>query len=210
MPQRTRPDIASLRKNAQILVIDDLDFPSQDFFARDNYHIERWATVRNLTQLTDGSFEVILLDVQGVGLNESPSLQGLGILQAIKHANPAQMVILYSAGALKLSLLPYTQLADRVLDKDSTYIDYKREVDDLLQQHASPGHYIATINSVLGPEAALAPKVVPKALSAMRRGKNASLERYLRKNLADPKQVDRILTVISIGMSAVQIGMAVL
>jgi CheY-like chemotaxis protein len=90
------PDIEVLRKRAKILVIDDQALPVQRLFQRDGYHFERWPQIRNLSQLTDGYYDIILLDLQGVGLNESPDLQGLGILAHIKQSNPAQAVIAYS------------------------------------------------------------------------------------------------------------------
>ena len=113
------PDIEALRKRAKILVIDDHVLPAQKLFDRDGYHFERWPEVKNLSQLTDGHYDIVLLDIQGVGLNESPDLQGLGILRHVKQANPAQMVIVYSAQTQKLSMRPLIDLADAVLDRKS-------------------------------------------------------------------------------------------
>jgi hypothetical protein len=64
--------IEQVRKQARVLVIDDHVFPAEKTFTRDGYHFERWAYVKNLSQLTDGHYQLILLDVQGVGLAESP------------------------------------------------------------------------------------------------------------------------------------------
>src|SRR5215831_14575166 len=114
------PDIETLRKRANILVIDDQALPAQTLFERDGYHFQRWPEIKNLSQLTDGHYEIILLDIQGVGLNESPELQGLGILRHIKQSNPAQMIIVYSAQSQRLSRRPLIDLADAVLDKDAS------------------------------------------------------------------------------------------
>lgn len=81
-PALESPSIEAVRKSARILVIDDHAFPAQRTFTRDGYHFERWPEVKNLSQLTDGHWQVILLDVQGVGLNESPDKQGIGTYQA--------------------------------------------------------------------------------------------------------------------------------
>lgn len=198
-------DLESLRKTAQILVIDDMAFPSQKLFERDGYHIQRRPRVKNLSQLTDGYFDVILLDVQGVGLDESPDLQGLGILQAIKRVNPAQVVILYSAGSWRLTTRSYTALADEVLDKEASYIDYKDVVDRLLLRRASPGYYVAVMNGVLGSSAASA-RAVAKALRALRSGNSEPLRRYLVSRLKDKDEIDRVLTVVSIGATALQLA----
>jgi CheY-like chemotaxis protein len=205
-PSVAEPDIEALRKRAKILVIDDHDLPAQQLFERDGYHFERWSEIRNLSQLTDGHYDIILLDLNGVGLNESPDLQGLGILRHIKHSNPAQTVIAYSAQTQKLSALPFLELADSVLDKQSSYVDYKDVVDQRLRQRATPGYFIAAMNRELGTQAVLAPKAVPKAMRAFRSSSTASLERYFRSCLSDPKQADRLLTIISIGLQVVSLA----
>jgi CheY-like chemotaxis protein len=199
------PDIEALRKRAKILVIDDHVLPAQKLFDRDGYHFERWPEVKNLSQLTDGHYDIVLLDIQGVGLNESPDLQGLGILRHVKQANPAQMVIVYSAQTQKLSMRPLIDLADAVLDKDASYVSYKEVVDRLLRQRATPGYFIAVINRELGAEAVRVPKVVPKTMRAFRRGSVGSLRPYLAERLPDAEQVDRILNIAGIGITAISL-----
>src|SRR5690242_17650434 len=113
----TQPDIETVRKHARVLVIDDQAFPAQRSFTRDGYHFDRWPAIKNLSQLTDGDWDLILLDIQGVGLTESPELQGLGILRHIKKTNPAQAVIVYSAQPQRVSSSEFLLLADAVLDK---------------------------------------------------------------------------------------------
>jgi len=99
--------IEQVRKQARILVIDDHVFPAEKTFTRDGYHVERWPFIKNLSQLTDGHYQLILLDVQGVGLTESPTKQGLGILEHVKKTNPAQAVILYSSDTYSVSSSRY-------------------------------------------------------------------------------------------------------
>src|SRR4051794_38006194 len=97
--RKTRPwprlDHAEIVKPARILVVDDNEFPYLKLFRRDGYTIEKWSSVRDLGQLEDGSFDVILLDLIGVGTRES-SDQGLGVLKHIRQTNPAQIVVAYS------------------------------------------------------------------------------------------------------------------
>jgi CheY-like chemotaxis protein len=200
---RPLPSIEEVRKQARVLVVDDMQFPHQRTFERDGYHFERWAKIKNLSQLTDGHFDLILLDVQGVGLDESPDLQGLGILRHIKRSNPAQPVIIYSAQPHRISSSELVRLADVVLDKSVSYVEYKEEVDDLLLRRVTPGYFIAAMNKELGEDAALVPRAVGKALRTMRRGESSGLEKYLRGRLSDEKKIDRLLTIVSIGTSAI-------
>lgn len=182
------------------MVIDDQDPPMRALFERDGYHVERWPEIKSLSQLTDGHYDLILLDIHGVGLNESPDEQGLGILRHVKSSNPAQIVVMYSALPQNISVRDVLLLADEVLDKDESYVRYKGTVDALLQRRWSTGYYVNTMNRELGDHAAVAPRAVLKALRAMRRGNTVALERYLRAKVTDPKVIDRVLTVISIGV----------
>lgn len=199
-PIQAAPDIETVRKKARVLVIDDHAFPAQGRFTRDGYHFERWPSIKNLSQLTDGHWDIILLDIQGVGLKESPNLQGLGILRHVKKSNPAQAVIVYSAQKQLVSTSEYLVLADAVFDKGQDYVDYKEKIDELLMRHASPGYFIAAMNRELGELAAQAPQAVPKALRAFRTGRTDKLAEYLSKTIADRDKVDTAVNVVVVGI----------
>lgn len=169
--------LEEVRRHARILVIDDQDWPAMLIFERDGYQIERWSEVKSLKPLIEGRYQLILLDINGVGLNESPDLQGLGILDAIKNANPAQAVIVYSAQKQKVSSSKYLERADAVIDKGASYVEFKNRVDQLLMSRGTPDYFISVMNHHLGESAALAPKAVAKALRAMRTGQTQGLER---------------------------------
>jgi len=195
--------IEQVRKHARILVIDDHAFPAERTFTRDGYHFERWAAIKNLSQLTDGHYQLILLDVQGVGLAESPLKQGLGILEHIKKTNPAQAVILYSSDTYSVSSSKYIVLADAFLDKSSSYVEYKDQVDRLLLEQATPGYFISRMNQQLGSSATMVPKAVKLASNAFKSGNSSRLDRYLRTKLPDSGQVDTALKVVSVGISII-------
>ncbi|MCA1710625.1 MAG: hypothetical protein LC789_02870 [Actinobacteria bacterium] len=199
------PSIETVRKEARVLVIDDHVFPALATFERDGYHFERWSAIKNLSQLTDGHYQLILLDVNGVGLKESPDLQGLGILNHIKVTNPAQPVIVYSSKPQAITSNEYIRLADAVLDKGMSYVNYKEVVDELLLRRATPGYFIAAMNRTLAEDAALAPKAVDKALKAFRQGSTAGLASYLSKALSDPKKVDKVVTIVGVGVKTVKL-----
>ncbi len=76
------PDIPfdEIKKRSRLLVIDDDDFPYQTLFERDGYTLEKWPDVTDLPKLESGYFDILLLDLQGVGRQQS-SEQGLGILR---------------------------------------------------------------------------------------------------------------------------------
>jgi|tagenome__1003787_1003787.scaffolds.fasta_scaffold20967117_3 hypothetical protein len=195
------PTLEAIRKKASLLIIDDQAFPYERLFTRDGYHIQRWPKVQNLSQLTDDHFDLILLDLHGVGLQESPERQGLGILEHIKTQNPTQLVIAYSAQTWNVANRDYFALADEVLDKNrAEYVDFKKTVDVLLMRRATVGYFIAKMNGALGDQAALAPKAVPKAVRAFRSGNTEGLRRYLTDKLPDAKQVSQVVSIVGIGV----------
>lgn len=195
------PSLDEIRKRSQLLVIDDHAFAYESLFKRDEYHITRWATVKNLSQLTDHHFDLILLDLHGVALKESPDQQGLGLLKHIKDASPAQLVVAYTAVAWSASFHEFFGLADAVLEKGDEYVTFKATVDRLLQRKYSEGYFISRMNATLGDDAANAPLAVKKALRSIRSGNTASLSRYLRSRVKDEVTVDRALAVIGIAIS---------
>lgn len=168
-------------------------------FDRDGYQIERWSEVKSLQPLIEGRYQLILLDINGVGLNESPDLQGLGILEAIKNGNPAQAVIVYSAQKQKVSSSKYLERADAVIDKGASYVEFKSRIDQLLMSIGTPDYFISVMNFHLGGSAALAPKAVTKALRALRTGRTQDLERYLGDRITDRDQVQLAVSIVAIG-----------
>jgi predicted GTPase len=144
-----------------------------------------------------------MLDIEGVGLNDSPEMQGLGILKQIKKTNPAQMVILYSAKPQRLSYNTYLTLADVVLEKGIDYVSYKEHVDELLVKRSTPAYFIAAMNKQLGENAILAPKAVSKAARAFQRNDGRSFNRYIEDSLSDAKQIDTVIGIIQVGLATV-------
>lgn len=195
------PALEDIRKRAQLLVIDDHAVPFIKLFERDGYHIQRWTRIENLSDLTERRFDLILLDLHGVAVRDSPAQQGLGILKHIKDTDPTQLVIAYSAQEWSPSASEFFAKADAVLDKTAQYVDYKATVDRLLQRRFSEGYFVSVINRVLGDDAALVPRAVPKTLRALRTGNVSRLDTYLRNRIHNEVTVDRILAVVGIGVS---------
>ena len=75
----TWPEISldEIKKRARLLVVDDSDFPYQSLFGRDGYTLEKWPDITDLPKLESGYFDIVLLDLQGVGREQSKE-QGLG------------------------------------------------------------------------------------------------------------------------------------
>jgi CheY-like chemotaxis protein len=184
---------------SRILVIDDGDFAYMPLFERDGYTIQQWRDVDDLTALESEGFDLILLDLKGVGAKES-SDEGFGVLKHIRETSPSQIVIAYSNSDLSLAYQPFFRDADAVLHKTQTdYVEFKRKVDQLLDQRFSSGFYINRIKRELGEFEAGAPKAVRKAEKAMVSNRPDSLRRYLVKRIDDEVTVDRVIAIVGAG-----------
>lgn len=192
--------LETARKRAQVLIIDDQEWPLSRQLENDHFHVTRWFDIEDTDSLTNGSFALVLLDINGVGLEHSPARQGIGILDFIKDTNPAQPVIVYSANPQAVNDTMTLARADAVMDKGSEYLEFRKEIDNLILRRASPDHFIAAMNQSLGADAAKAPRAVKLAMRALESGDSRRFESYLSKTLANEQVRDVSAFVISVGI----------
>lgn len=203
--QLPRLSHSEIIKRARILVIDDQEFPHIVLFEKDGYTIQQWKDVEDLAQLENGDFDLILLDLLGIGRKHSAD-EGLGILKHIRDRSPAQIVVAYSNEDIPLSYQSFFQDADAVLHKTlADYVEFKRTVDDLLDKRFSLGFYLDRIGNTLGDAAPQAPKTRKKARQAMLSGNVAPLRRYLARRIEDEMTIDRVIALVGAGAQIVSI-----
>jgi len=186
-------------------VIDDQAFPHIVLFKKDGYTVQQWKDVEDLASLENGDFDLILLDLLGVGRKHS-SDEGLGILKHIRDRSPAQIVVAYSNADIPLSSQPFFRDADAVLHKTrADYVEFKRTVDDLLDRRFSLGFYLDRIGATLGDAAPQAPKARKKARQAILTANTESLQRYLMRRIDDELTVDRVIALAGAGAEMVSL-----
>lgn len=205
--QSSRPaaTLETVRKHSRILVIDDLEFPLQSRLEDEGYHLERWAEIKRLNQLTEGHYQLILLDIQGVGTELAGSRQGLGVLEHIKTINPAQAVILYSSSPYGLSDNETVNLADASLNKSAPYVQYQQLIDRLLVAQASPDYYIEHLQRLVGGDERRARKVLKLARKAIEGGSQARLESQLSRTAITSERIELALRIVRIGAEVTEL-----
>jgi CheY-like chemotaxis protein len=203
-PEWPRLSHEEIVKRTRVLVIDDSEFPYQRLFKRDGYNIEKWADVRDLPALERGDYDVILLDLHGVGRSLSAD-QGLGVLAHLDDVNPTQIIIAYSNAEWSVEYQEFFSSADAVLHKTKDdYVVFKRTVDELLDSRFSLGFYVGRIERELA-DVAVSGQVVEKARRAMASGRTDGFKRYLRGHVDDPRTVDRVLAIIQVAIGVAQL-----
>ena len=119
-------------KKLRVLFVDDEELEITNALKREGYDIEHWRDVENLDQLCDGRYQVILLDVRGIGGKYGGN--GLNVLKYVATHNPLVYTCIFSAK-------PFTgeeaevirQYAGRSITKDSTIF----ELIDIFETYAS-------------------------------------------------------------------------
>jgi hypothetical protein len=193
-----------IKRRSRLLVIDDIDFPYQALFTRDGYTIERWPDVLDLPALESGFYDVILLDLQGVG-REHSSEQGLGILKHLREVAPAQVIIAYSSADWPLKYQEFFNLADAVLSKTSDYVDFKRKVDELLRQRFALGFYLTRIRNVVGQRIDSAEQLDRAVKASIESRSTLKLHSFLKEHGVEVQVINAALNIVQIAIKLVSI-----
>lgn len=98
-PSWPQLSLEEIKKRARILIIDDMGFAYGDLFRSDGYAIDEWKDVESLSRLEEGDFDLILLDVHGVGKKISNVAEDITAFrkafdQMLKDADIDQLVVL--------------------------------------------------------------------------------------------------------------------
>lgn len=128
------PTLDEIKQRAKILLIDDDPeaIPYQ-FLQKESYSIETWATVESVERLERGTYDIIILDIQGVAQHIDPERDGFGVLKILKENNPNQMIIACSGQDYDPETSDFFNLADDKLSKPVKPEHLKRKVDRLLR-----------------------------------------------------------------------------
>lgn len=198
------PSLAEIVRRARILVVDDQDFPYMVLFKNEGYNVTKWRDVTKLTEIEQGNFDVILLDLQGIGKKVS-SDQGLGVLRHIKNTRPSQVVVAYSNADWPVKYQPFFDMADQVLPKSADYVDFKRCVDDLLQEHFSVGFHLNRLEAQmeqLGLSTWRGKRIARRAIDTR---DTSNLAKFLENKGVDPDSAQVVLGIAQVAIGVVQI-----
>ena len=195
------PDFSmnEIRKRARVLVIDDMEFAYLVLFKKDGYTIEKWDDVNDLTKLESGYFDILLLDIQGVGKDLSQE-QGLGILKHLRKTCPTQIIIAYSNADFSLKYQNFFRMADETLSKSDDYVQFKRTVDRFLADRFSLGFYIERIAKIASPYLSDTDPIKELSAAAILNGKDTKLIAYMKRNIDSKDVLSMILQIVQVAI----------
>lgn len=140
---------SEVKKRTRIVVIDDdpNSFPIE-ILKKEGYAIDYWEDVKELSKLEEGAYDIIFLDIDGVGIEYSDE-EGLGILEYLKNKNPSQIVVAFSCHSFDLSKNKFWKLADDSLCKPVQAAKCKEIIDSLIKNKHNPVHYWSSVSQLL-------------------------------------------------------------
>lgn len=132
-PDNYRFDFDTAKKRCRILLLDDDPnaLPLEDL-KRDKYNIEQYIKIDAdlLRQCENGTFDIILLDYNGIAPQNVSETDGFGIFDRIRSANVRQYIIAISGQTYDISRTEYFRKANSWLKKPSDLLTTKQKLDD--------------------------------------------------------------------------------
>jgi CheY-like chemotaxis protein len=199
--------VDELRRRARILVVDDQEFAYLSLFRRDGYNVDKWEDVVDLQKLESGYYDLILLDIQGVGREHSAD-QGLGILKHLHRAAPAQIVIAYSNADWSLKYQAFFSMADAVLAKGKDYVEFKRTVDTLILRRFSLEFYVEKVVSLLGEDIQDHAKLRDVARRSILKNAPVKLSDYLQSQTDNSDNISMAMQVAQVAIGIMQLAIS--
>ena len=129
-------NIGKLRKNVNILVIDDNEFSAESYLKANGYQIDHKKDLDTIKDVEP--YEIIMCDIAGVGKNLGYEKEGAFIIREI-HANyPTKQIIAYTAYTYNADYNQFFSLADFVAPKDLGIDDWIDILDTQVRNAINP------------------------------------------------------------------------
>ena len=133
---KTTP-LCDLRKSIEILVIDDEEFKPERNLRNLDFNLTVFKDISRVEQVKN--YDIILCDVNGVGLELSDLTQGAFLIDEIKKNYKSKIVISYTAGSQSSELVFLArQYSDGDIRKDAPIEDWRNLLDDFIENLSNP------------------------------------------------------------------------
>lgn len=145
------PSRDEMKKSFKTIVIDDDNRPYVKELKREGFQVTREADLTKYADVDEFQYEVVLLDIQGVGAKVGAD-DGLAILASLKGQSPSQIVLVYSSREFGIDVVGKAKLADEVIPKTSSndYPAFRSALERHYARLLDPALYIpsdAQLNS---------------------------------------------------------------
>lgn len=129
-------NISLLRKNVNILIIDDNEFLPEVHLKKHGYQIVHKYDIDVITDVEP--YEIILCDISGVGKKLGYEKEGAIIIQEIHKSYPMKRIIAYTANTYDAEYNRFFSIADSVVPKGLSLDDWINLLDDQVLSSINP------------------------------------------------------------------------
>lgn len=123
-------DIAHLKRNYQIAIIDDEPFAKSEALRAHKFNIVELGDIKSVDQVVE--YPIVVCDIRGVGRAFHSDLEGAHLISEIRKSYPDKFLVSYSGAQFDIS-----------------YNEALRSVDVSLQKDASTDRWVQTLESGL-------------------------------------------------------------
>lgn len=128
--------LQNLKKNTEILVIDDDEFIHLETLKASEYRIEHRQDINSLNDVAE--YDIILCDIRGVGKFLNSEYQGAYLVKQIKDKYPNKIVIAYTANSYDPKFEEFLHYADAIFPKGTASEDWDSLLSKMLKELSDP------------------------------------------------------------------------
>ena len=133
---KLRNNLSKLRKEVDILIIDDQCFPAEDYLKQNGYQLCHKNDLDNLRDVMP--YDIIMCDISGVGGKLGFEKEGAYIIKEIHNQYPNKRIIAYTANTFNAEYNNYFSLADIVGEKDTSIDNWIDIIDQQILNVTDP------------------------------------------------------------------------
>jgi len=189
-----------IKFKARIAVVDDEEVPLIEKLQKDGYNITKYSDIDEIDGFIRKKYNVLVLDIQGVGKNIAGKKEGWGILSYLKNEYPHLVIIVFTGADWSITKVKeIADLADFVIGKDLEYLDFKAKLDAAIKKAFSPKFHFEIERNLIAKEITNAETFnkIKEIVELYGQDKNKTMKK-LNKLTDNTKVIESINTYLSI------------
>ncbi|HAF30255.1 MAG TPA: hypothetical protein DCG75_14530 [Bacteroidales bacterium] len=189
-----------IKFKARIAVVDDEEVPLIEKLQKDGYNITKYPDIDEIDSFIRKKYNVLVLDIQGVGKNIAGKKEGWGILSYLKNEYPHLVIIVFTGADWSITKFKeIADLADFVIGKDLEYLDFKAKLDAAIKKAFSPKFHFEIERNLIAKEITNAETFnkIKEIVDLYGQDKDKAM-RKLNKVTDNSKVIDSVDTYLSI------------
>lgn len=131
--------ITTLRKKVKILMIDDEVYDIVELLNKRGYSIFYKNDVTYTIEVEP--FDIVIVDIKGVGKNFGSPLQGLGYAKEVKKDYPHKIVLCYSGSTADPSFSEQLFYIDGFIKKDADIDSWVAKLDGFIKEYSDINYH---------------------------------------------------------------------